>query len=92
MTSITISEPTRRRLAGYKSGDSTFDDVLNRLMDAVPIEDVLAEDIKLHYERLNDSKTKWVGETEFFTWLEKKAGSRHPAGPKPGRRRSKAPA
>lgn len=59
-TTITLHPTTRRRLADYKRGDSTFDDVLNRLMDAVPLEDLMEDDIREHYARLNDPKTVWV--------------------------------
>jgi hypothetical protein len=53
-TTITVSERTRRRLAGYKHGESTFDDVLNALMDRVPLEDLVAEQVDEHYRRLKD--------------------------------------
>lgn len=51
-TTITISDQTRRRLSDYKRGDATYDDVLNNLMDLVPIEDVAMKDIEEHYKRL----------------------------------------
>ncbi len=59
VTTLTIRESTRRRLAGYKRGDSTFDDLLNRFMDKVGIEDIMEEDIAEHYRILNDPKTVW---------------------------------
>jgi len=55
-TTITISDKTKGRLSDYKFGDWTFDDVLNMLMDKVPIEDISAEHIKEHYRRLADFK------------------------------------
>lgn len=55
-TTITVSERTRRRLAGYKHGEQTFDTVLNALMDAVPVEDVAAIQIAEHYRRMNDPR------------------------------------
>jgi len=51
-TTITVEDETRERLADYKYGDLTYDDVLNMLMDKVPIEDVSAEHIREHYRRL----------------------------------------
>lgn len=48
-TTITVSSRTRARLADYKRGDSTFDDVLNFLMDQVPIEDIAIEQIIEHH-------------------------------------------
>ena len=55
-TTITINERTKARLADYKLGDWTFDDILNMLMDRVRIEDISAEHIKEHYRRLSDFK------------------------------------
>ena len=49
---MTIRETTRRRLADYKRGDSSFDDVLNRLMDEVPLEDIMEEELAEHRHRL----------------------------------------
>lgn len=53
-TTITIDERTKARLADYKLGGWTFDDILNMLMDRVRIEDISAEHIKEHYRRLSD--------------------------------------
>lgn len=50
-TTITVSERTRRRLADYKRGDMSYDDLLNALLDRVPIEDFAAEQILEHYHR-----------------------------------------
>ena len=61
-TTLTIRDATRRRLADYKRGDSTFDDVLNRLMDQVPLEDVMEDDIREHYKRLAEGE--WVSADE----------------------------
>jgi len=55
-TTITVADRTRQRLAGYKRGDQTFDDVLNDLMDRVAVEDVAAEQIAEHHRRLKDFK------------------------------------
>jgi hypothetical protein len=51
-TTITIREPTKARLTGYRFGDRTFDDILNMLMDKVSIEDISADHIREHYRRL----------------------------------------
>ena len=53
-TTVTIEGETKRRLADYKFGDLTYDDVLNLLMDRVSIEDIGAEHIREHYRRLKD--------------------------------------
>ena len=55
-TTITIGNKTKDRLADYKFGNLTFDDVLNMLMDRVSIEDISAEHIKEHYHRLAEFK------------------------------------
>ncbi len=68
-TTITVSERTRKRLAGYKRGDSTFDDLLNRFMDEVDIEGFVAEDIAEHHKRMNDPKAEWVDGLEVVKWL-----------------------
>jgi hypothetical protein len=51
-TTITVAASTRERLSDYKRGDATFDDVLNFLMDQVPIEDIAYDQIVEHYRRL----------------------------------------
>lgn len=71
-TTLTIRETTRRRLSDYKRGDSSFDDVLNTLMDAVPLEDVMAEDIAEHYRILNDPNTEWVDGEAVKRMLDRK--------------------
>jgi hypothetical protein len=68
-TTVTIREATRRRLAAYKRGDSTFDDLLNRLMDKVDVEDVMAEDVAEHYRLLNDPEGEWVDGLQVAAWL-----------------------
>ena len=55
-TTVTLSAKTRARLSDYKRGDATFDDVLNFLMDRVPIEDIALEQIVEHYRRLDTFK------------------------------------
>lgn len=53
-TTITINKETKERLADYKLGNWTYDDVLQMLMDNVSLEDITAEHIKEHYRRLED--------------------------------------
>lgn len=68
-TTLTVQEATRRRLASYKRGNRTFDQVLNTLMDAVPLEEMMAEEIAEHYRTLNDPRTEWVDGLEVAAWL-----------------------
>lgn len=51
-TTLTVDESTRRRLADYRQGDDSFDDVLNKLMDRVPLEEIAVETLQTHYRRL----------------------------------------
>lgn len=69
-TTITVSEKTRKRLAAYKRGGSTYDDLLNRLMDEVDLGDVMAEDLAEHHRVLNDPNTEWVDGLEVARWLK----------------------
>jgi len=69
-TTITVSEKTRKRLASYKRGGSTFDDLLNRLMDAVDLEDFMEEDLAEHYRVLNDPNTEWLDGDEVIAYLK----------------------
>ncbi len=55
-TTITIDKKTKERLADYKLGDWTYDEVLQLLMDNVSLEDVTAEHLRKHYRRLADFK------------------------------------
>ena len=55
-TTITIESRTKDRLADYKFGNLTYDEVLNMLMDKVSIEDISSEHIEEHYRRLKDFK------------------------------------
>jgi len=52
ITTITVRTSTKKRLSDYKWGDRTYDDVLNVLMDRVPLEDISREQIREHYRRL----------------------------------------
>jgi len=49
---IPVRPSTWRRLMDYKMGEATFDDVLNELMDNVPIEVFSKRLIEEHYQRL----------------------------------------
>ena len=53
-TTITINDKTKARLADYKFGDWTYDDVLTMLMNKVSIEDISAQHIEEHYRRLSE--------------------------------------
>ena len=55
-TTITVDKRTKERLADYKLGNWTYDDVLQMLMDNVSLEDITAEHIEEHYRRLEDFK------------------------------------
>jgi hypothetical protein len=73
VTTITIEIKTKERLADYKYGDMTYDDLLNMLMDKVAIEDISAEHIREHYRRLDDFKG--LSKKEFEKRLRKKLRS-----------------
>jgi hypothetical protein len=49
---VPVRPSTWRRLMDYKMGEATFDDVLNELMDNVPIEVFSKNLIAEHYKRL----------------------------------------
>ena len=69
-TTITINNNTKKRLSDYKFGELTFDEVLNLLMDKVSIEDISAEHIKEHYQRLADFKG--ISKDDFKSRIKKK--------------------
>ena len=73
VTTITLDMKTKERLADYKYGDMTYDEVLNMLMDKVSIEDISAEHIKEHYRRLDDFKG--LSKEEFNKRLHKRLKS-----------------
>ena len=73
VTTITLDMKTKERLADYKYGDMTYDEVLNMLMDKVSIEDISAEHIKEHYRRLDDFKG--LSKEEFKKRLQKRLKS-----------------
>jgi hypothetical protein len=53
---IPVRPSTWRRLIDYKMGEATFDDVLNELMNNVPIEVFSEKIIEEHYRRLRTYK------------------------------------
>lgn len=73
ITTITIDAKTKERLADYKYGDMTYDELLNMLMDKVSIEDISLEHIKEHYRRLDDFKG--LSKEEFKKRLQKRLKS-----------------
>ncbi len=75
ITTITVRASTRKRLADYKWGDRTYDDVLNMLMDRVSLEDVSRDQIREHYRRLETFQG--VAKEEFKAKLRarRKSGS-----------------
>ena len=72
-TTITVEVKTKERLADYKYGDMTYDNLLNMLMDKIAIEDISAEHIREHYRRLDDFKG--LSKAEFEKRLRKKLKS-----------------
>jgi hypothetical protein len=72
-TTITVDDKTKQRLADYKLGDWTYDDVLNMLMDKISIEDISEEHIREHYRRLKDFKA--ISKDEFKQRIRKKRSS-----------------
>ena len=54
--SVAVRRDTFERLRAYKMGGATFDDVLNDLMDAQPLEEFAAEVIKEAKKRLRTFK------------------------------------
>ena len=53
---VPVREDTFERLRAYKMGDSTFDELLNELMDSVPIEAVAAAAVREHKRRMKTFK------------------------------------
>ena len=57
VTTVPVKSDTLRRLRGYKAGGSSFDQVLNDLMDAIPPSSFIQE----HLRRLHEEeKVDWV--------------------------------
>jgi hypothetical protein len=55
---VAMRRQTYERLKDYKMGGGTYDQVLNQLMDALPLEEVSEEVLKEHRRRLKSSR--WV--------------------------------
>jgi hypothetical protein len=57
ITTVPVKSDTLRRLRGYKAGGSSFDQVLNDLMDEVPPSAFIQE----HLRRLHEEeRVDWV--------------------------------
>ena len=55
---VAMRRQTYERLKDYKMAGGTYDEVLNQLMDALPLEEVSEEVLKEHRRRLKSSD--WV--------------------------------
>jgi predicted CopG family antitoxin len=55
---VAMRPETYERLKAYKMGGSTYDKVLNQLMDALPLEEVSEAEIKEIRRRMRDIKGK----------------------------------
>jgi predicted CopG family antitoxin len=53
---VAMRPETYERLKAYKLGASTYDEVLNELMDALPLEEVSEAEIKEIRRRMKDLK------------------------------------
>ena len=53
---IPVKAGTWQRLKDYKMGDSTYDEILNDLMDSVPLEVFTKKVLKEHKKRLKEFK------------------------------------
>lgn len=54
--SVAVRRATFERLKDYKMGGATFDEVLNQLMDALPLEEVSQEVLREHRRSLRGFK------------------------------------
>ena len=54
--SVAVRRDTFERLKAYKWGGATFDQVLNNLMDAQPLEEVTEKVLREHKRRLRTFK------------------------------------
>lgn len=54
---IPVQPATWERLRAYRMGSATYDDVLNELMNAVPLERVAERVIREHRERM--ARGRW---------------------------------
>ena len=69
ITTITLKQKTKTRLSDYKHGDRSYDEIINMLMDKVPLEDITEEHLQEHYRRLKDFKG--VSKEEFKKRMKK---------------------
>ena len=53
---IPVKATTWKRLKDYRMGDTTYDDILNALMDNVPLEVFTKKVLKEHQKRLKSLK------------------------------------
>jgi hypothetical protein len=57
---VAMRRQTYERLKDYKMGGGTYDQVLNELMDALPLEEVSKEFLAEHRRRMKDLRgTDW---------------------------------
>lgn len=49
---VPVREDTYERLKAYKMGGATFDEVVNDLMNHLPLEKVSAKELRLHKRRM----------------------------------------
>lgn len=52
ITTISVRPETKERLSDYKFGEQSYDELLNYLMDSIPLKDVSREHLRRHCERL----------------------------------------
>lgn len=53
---VPVREDTWERLRGYKMGSATYDQVLNELMNALPLEDVAEKVVREHQRRMRSRR------------------------------------
>jgi hypothetical protein len=53
---IPVRPDTWERLRAYKRGSATYDEVLNELMDALPLEEVAERVVREHRKRMASGK------------------------------------
>ena len=53
---VPVREDTWERLRGYKMGSATYDQVLNELMNALPLEDVAEKVVREHRRRMRSRR------------------------------------
>ena len=53
---VPVREDTWERLRGYKMASATYDQVLNELMNALPLEDVAEKVVREHRRRMRSRR------------------------------------